>query len=152
MSAELEFDESRFPLVILRCPAAFDLRAAEALQRGLERLFARQQKFSLVCDIRPITRVPDAVVRKRLADVMNLPHVREGQTRWQLGSANIVDSAPLRAALTALLWLWTPPTPMANVAGMDDAVQWSLDRLRAANVAIPDSLRTTAPPAKRAAR
>ncbi|AKF07426.1 hypothetical protein [Sandaracinus amylolyticus] len=150
--AELQFDESRFPLVVLRCPTAFDVRGAEALQSGLERLFARRQKFVLVCDIRPVSRVPDAVVRKRLADVMNLPQVREGQAQYQLGSANVVDSAPLRAALTALLWLWTPPTPMATFAGTDEAVRWSIERLRAAGVEIPASLRELEAPVRRAAR
>ncbi|UJR79984.1 hypothetical protein [Sandaracinus amylolyticus] len=149
--SELHFEENRFPLVTLRCPSAFDLRAAEALQSGLERLFARRQKFVLVCDIRPVSRVPDAVVRKRLADVMNLPRVREGQSQFQVGSANVVDSAPLRAALTALLWLWTPPTPMGTFAGVAEAERWAIERLRAAGVDVPPSLLAGEPPARRGA-
>lgn len=138
------FEETHFPVVQLRCAPQLGAGAASELDGGFERLFARRARFAIVCDLRSVTSVPDALTRKRLAEVLNRADFRAQQGRYQVCSANVVASAPIRAALTALLWIWTPPSPMSVFAELDEAVRWSTGRLREERVEIPTSVLTWA--------
>lgn len=144
------FEETQLPIVLLRCAPQLGAGAAAELDAGFERLFARRARFAMVCDLREVRSVPDALVRKRLADVLNRPDFREQQGRYQVGSANVIASAPIRAALTALLWLWTPPSPMTVVPDLDEAARWSIGRLREERVEIPSPVLAWAESLRRA--
>jgi hypothetical protein len=133
-------DDSRFPLVFLVCPYELTPDFMTEFERGFESLFARRSKFVMICDLCAVGKVPDALMRKRLADVLNRPDFKERQAAYQVGSANLIASAPIRAALTGLLWLWHPSSPMAAPSSRAEAIKWSLERLREANVEIPPSL------------
>ena len=39
----------------------------------------------------------------------------------------------MRAVMTALYWLWTPPTPQHAARDLDEAMTWSIAKLRAAD-------------------
>lgn len=133
-------DDTHFPLVFLTCPREITPEFMVEFERGFESLFARKSKYVMVCDLCAVAKVPDALMRRRLADVLNRPDFKERQASYQVGSANLIDSAPIRAALTALLWIWHPPSPMATPATRADAIKWSLERLREERVPIPASL------------
>jgi hypothetical protein len=133
-------DDSRFPLVFLVCPYELTSEFMNDFERGYERLFARRSKFVVICDLCAIGKVPDALMRKRLADVLNRPDFKERQATYQVGSANLIASAAIRAALTGLLWLWHPSSPMATPSTRAEAIKWALERLREAHVEVPPSL------------
>lgn len=133
-------DDRHFPLVFLICPREITSEFIAEFERGFDALFARRQKFVMICDLSAVGKVPDALTRKKLADVLNRPDFKERQAAYQVGSANLVDSAPIRAALTALLWIWHPPSPMSAPPTRAEAVRWGLDRLREEGVHVPASL------------
>lgn len=122
-------DASRFPLVRLNLPSAFTLDTLRELTEGYDALFARKSKFMVVCDLRPMASVPDAIVRRAVAEYFNRADVRSLQARYQLGSANIIASPLVRAGVTALLWLWEPPLPLDTVATEEEALASARKRL-----------------------
>ncbi|MFO0696230.1 MAG: hypothetical protein U0230_21880 [Polyangiales bacterium] len=127
-------DASRFPLVRLNLPTAFTLDTLRELTEGYDALFARRAKFMVVCDLRSMASVPDAVVRRSVAEYFNRSDVREAQARYQVGSANIIASPLVRAGVTALLWLWEPPIPLDTVANDEEALKSARKRLRDAGI------------------
>jgi hypothetical protein len=151
MSSAFRFDETMFPAVVLTCPRLLDESSIDSLAEGLDRLLQRRTKFVMICDTRG-TGVPNAVVRKKLAELMNRGDLQERQARYQLGTANIIESVGVRAALTALLWLWTPPNPMASVATLPEAAQWAIGRLESEKITVPRELAAIAENRRAAAR
>lgn len=145
------FDETMFPAVVLTCPRELDAASIDSLGEGLHRLLERREKFVMICDTRG-TGVPDALVRKRLADLMNRAELQERQSRYQLGTVNIIESFGVRAALTALRWLWTPPNPMTSVATFPEAAVWAIERLESESIVAPPALVELAQPRRTAAR
>lgn len=137
----MTFDTSRFPLVTLVLPSRMTAVSVASLTAGFEQLFARRSKFIVIADIRPMQHVPDALSRRALTDALSLPAFRDMQHRYQLGSANILESAPIRAALTAVLWVWSPSVPMYAASSMQDAEAWCLARLADAGVMMQDQAR-----------
>ena len=137
-------DDSRFPIVFLTCPSELTSAFLTDFEQSYERLFARRAKFVVVCDLRMIAKVPDALMRKRLSDILNRPDFKAQQERYQVGSANVIASAAVRAALTALLWVWQPTSPMYAPRDHHDAIEWSISRLREVGVTIPPSLASLA--------
>jgi hypothetical protein len=133
-------DDRHFPLVFLNCPRDINAEFIVEFERGFEALFARKQKFVMICDLSAVGKVPDALTRKKLADVLNRSDFKDRQAAYQVGSANLVDSAPIRAALTALLWIWHPPSPMTAPPTRAEAVKWGIERLREAGAHVPASL------------
>ena len=72
-------------------------------------------------------------------------HLVQGEAALRLHDPGGLDvlgctREEFRAALTALLWIWHPPSPMATPATRADAIKWSLERLREERVPIPASL------------
>lgn len=133
-------DDSHFPLVILSLGREFDQASIATFERGMEKLFARREKFAIACDLRALSKAPDAIVRKQLTDLLNREDFKAKQDRYQVGSSNIVDSAPIRAALTAVFWLWRPRAPMHAASDLPEAATWAVGQLRAAGVPIDPSL------------
>ena len=66
---------------------------------------------------------------------MNDTRVVERQRQLNVGSSTVVSNAAMRGVLTALYWLWTPPTAQHAARDLDDAVTWCLVRLAAEKVA-----------------
>lgn len=130
-------DDAHLPIQVLTSAPRLTGDSILDLEVALERCFSHRTRFVLVCDLREVAAVPDALVRKRIAELMNRADIRDRQARFQVASVNIFASAPVRAAVTALLWLWSPPTPMAAVGSWEEAMTEALARARAAQIAIP---------------
>jgi len=52
-------------------------------------------------------------------------------------SAVLVESAIERAALTAIMWFWTPASPHRAAASPTEAIDFCLERLGAAGLTCP---------------
>jgi len=128
-----------WPVVLLRCPAVLDLPAINSMFQGMERVVERQARFSLVVDTRALARFPDAVGRKTIAHWMAIHTTAEAL--YNLGNAVVIGSAPARAALTAIQWVRKPVCPHAYVSTTSDAIDWCSERLRAADIPLPSSVR-----------
>lgn len=138
MPARVLFVDDFFPLVLCLGPDVWNDEAVNDLAAGSERLFARGERYAL------ITCSPDksemgARERKLITDWSNKPHVREKSRQFCIGSSTVVRSALHRGALTAIFWLWKPPSPHEAASTPEAAVDWCLDRLVSAEIPLPRS-------------
>ena len=138
MAARIRFIEDFFPLVLCLGPDVWDEEAVADLTAGSERLFARGERYALItCS--PETSEMGARARKLITDWSNKPLVREKSRALCIGSSTVVRNALHRGALTAIFWLWKPPSPHEAVSTPEAAVDWCLDRLVAADMSLPRS-------------
>jgi hypothetical protein len=128
------FLEQWLPLVVVtwaRVPTSVEV---SSLIAGFERILARDERCA-VLSVSP----PDAVPmgpgeRKLLRDWLSEPRLRERAKRVCVGSAAVVASPVTRLVTTALLWVWTSPTPFRMYSTGEDAFRFCLVQLTAASV------------------
>jgi hypothetical protein len=137
----MKIDEDAWPLVIVTVPARPTVESIDTLTDYFERCFARQRRFSLIIDTRAVHSIPDARWRKHLTDAISVPSFRERERLFNVGSATILASAPVRATLTALNWVWRAASPQFAAPDMPSAVEWCVAQLNAAGVPLGDRLR-----------
>lgn len=138
MPARIRFIEDLLPLVLCLGPDVWTEEAVNDLVAGSERLFARGERYALItCS--PEKSEMGAHARKLITDWTNKPQVREKSRLLCIGSSTVVRSALQRGALTAIFWLWKPPSPHEAASTPEAAVDWCLDRLAAADVSLPRS-------------
>ena len=147
----MKVDDSAWPLVVATMPASPGMADLDVLQRYFQGCFARGERFAMISDSRAIRTIPDAVWRKHLVEWMNDPAFRRKNARWNVGSATVMSSAAVRAALTALQWLWKPPSPQYYTGTMPDAISWCVAQLEAAQVPISPELSALQAPLSRRA-
>jgi hypothetical protein len=123
------FLESAWPVVIVTTPAEFEETAVSTFRAEFERIFARRAKFALLVDTTATRSIPNARWRKDLADWMMDPAFQARQVKYNVGSANLIRSAPVRGALTALSWFWKAPTPQGYPKDLREGVEWCIERL-----------------------
>lgn len=126
MSAIITFDDSLWPLVILRAHGAptdeemkeYQARSCSYLRRG--------EKYVTISDLSQMG-MPSATQRRMQAEYLqqNAAALHE----YLLGTASIIASTPLRLALYAILPFRRMPMPFIVVADMDSAVKYALGRL-----------------------
>jgi len=121
-------------VVVIACPPRFDDAFVSSLATEFDVIFAGSSRFTVITDTSRIVDLPDAKMRKLLADWMNRDSVRKHQERLNVGSSTVLRNAAMRAIVTALYWLWTPPTPQHAARDTDEALDWCVARLRDANV------------------
>ncbi len=106
---------------------------------AFERVFERRAKFACIIDLSEASVLPGARERRRVADW--LERIAARQKLYNLGSAHVIRSVAVRGALTAVHWMFRPPTPQAYFAEPHEAFDWCVERLRAEGVAIsPESM------------
>jgi hypothetical protein len=133
---DVHIDDDLWPLVVATISDGAGADSLEVFARYFDECFARGERFALIVDTRDVHHIPDALWRKRLAEWMNEPSFRQKNARLNVGSATILTSAPVRATLTALQWLWKPPSPQHYASDMRDAADWCMEKLRAGEVPI----------------
>jgi hypothetical protein len=126
MSAIIMFDDSRWPLLMLRVTGPMtDKQFGEFLARS-DTYLARGEKYVSILDIAQ-AGLPTAVQRQMQAEWIRKqePLLRE----QVLGNANILTSAPIRLALSLIFHLKPLPMPYAAVADMDSALRFVIGKL-----------------------
>lgn len=103
-----------------------------------ELVIAPKRPYVMITDTRGITEIPGADVRKLTSEWME----KNARGHTSLGSATIVKSAVVRGALTALYWLFEPPSPQAVVSDWAEAHAWALAKFDAAGVTLFPSVRS----------
>jgi hypothetical protein len=126
LSAIITFDDSLWPLVILRAQGVpTDQEMKEYHARSLSYL-ERGEKYVTIADLGQLGMLSPSQRR------MQAEYLQENAAALHerlLGSATIVDSTPLRLALYAILPFKRMPMPFVVVADMDSAVRYALRRL-----------------------
>jgi hypothetical protein len=133
----VEFYEGAWPLLVHVSPKSYDRASLDLMQTSFERYFERGQKYALITCSPRGSHPPGAQERKAIAEWANSPRIREYSRLFCVGSASVVDSALMRGALTAMMWIWTPASPHKAVATLDEAFDYTLEKLENGAVPLP---------------
>jgi hypothetical protein len=126
-----------FPLVVAVAPRRYDAAAVQRMADGFEAYFQRGERYAVI-SIQPQGSItPGPAERKLVLDWLESPRVRRFGGELCVGAATIMHGALMRGAFTAVLWFWKPPFPMETVPTVGRAVDYCVERLRAAGVRIP---------------
>jgi hypothetical protein len=134
----IRFIDDCFPLVLSMGPRVWQDTTIDDMAAGYERFFARGERYALI-SAAPRGSVFGAKHRKQVADWSNSPRVRQKSGELCIGSATLARDALSRGALTAVLWLFKPPSPHQVVATPEEGVDWCIAKLQAAGIALPRS-------------
>ncbi|HVZ37135.1 MAG TPA: hypothetical protein VG963_32150 [Polyangiaceae bacterium] len=133
----MRFIDKWLPLIVLVQESNLDRDELAQMSTGLEPFFQRGLPYSVLTVMRIEARPPDALARMRLARWLNQPRVRRISKELCVGSATVTAREGERKVMQALCWLWNPATPHRAVASVSEGLHFCLDRLTAANVALP---------------
>ncbi len=128
------FDESTWPVVIMRCPVSLSKDSPREIVHGLERILSRRDRFVLLIDTTLVKAIPDAAWRKALSDWANDPDTQRKTGRYSLGTALIMPSPMVRGIFTAISWVVKHPSPQYAARNMADAVSWCCEQVARAGV------------------
>lgn len=126
------------PLVLVDMPARFNLDELAKFTAAIDALYLRGGRFSTLVDSRAVVTVPDAAVRKRLADWQN--DTREQIAEHNVFTATVTDSALVRGAMTAIHWIFRPPNEQVMVASYAEGFRRCVAALEADRVVFPPAL------------
>jgi hypothetical protein len=130
----LLYDDSRAPLVVVTSTGESSNEDYDAYLERLTALVRRRQRYAIVFDARRSAR-PTPRQRQKQADWMqaNSSAIRS----YNVGIAFVIDSAIVRGALTAILWLQETPSPHKVFASLDGAEQWVSGLLAKEGLRVP---------------
>lgn len=130
----VEYDESRFPLVIVTPRGEATDAEVAAFLDVLKRPLLRRQTYLQILDATHAT--PGTPYQRRIQAEWVGAHAPLIK-RYTLGVAFVMPSPLIRGALTAILWFQRLPCPHLVMSTMDEAERWAIDRLRAAGLQLP---------------
>jgi hypothetical protein len=121
------FFEEVFPLIIAVAPSGgYDEPAIAQMAAYYEQLWAKGKRYALITASPKGAVNPTARSRKLIVDWANQPKVREMSGKHCVASSTIVSNVFVRGALTAILWLWTPPSPHLAAGNPEEAIDYTL--------------------------
>jgi hypothetical protein len=126
------FDDSRWPVVTLRFSEESTNEEWQLFMDHVRACCTRRERFAVIADGSRMRGMPTALQRKMGADLVEW--IRKNHPRpWPVVAwANVVTSQLVRGAITAILWLSSPPHPNKVFATWDDAFTWVKAELKAA--------------------
>ena len=131
----IEFDVSRWPLVLVSMPARLEIDDIVYLQESYEHVFAAPARHALVVDTTPLESIPDATLRRRMKEFEDgrRPIIRERN----IGSAIVLSNSLVRGAYTALRWISPQPAPNKAFANVRDAARWCVEGIEVDGQEVP---------------
>jgi hypothetical protein len=133
----LRIYDDTFPLLVGIGPKRFNEETVRQMGEAYEPYFKRGERYT-VLNVTPRDAVlPDAKSRKLITDWVNSPRVRDCTGRLCIGSATVVPNTVQRGALTALLWFWTPPSPLRPVGSVNEGLDYCFELLRQEGLKLP---------------
>ncbi len=137
----IQVDQSYLPAILVSYEGAptdeeFDAHL-ETLRASLT---ARDARPRVVITDATLSEPAPATQRRRQAAWMkeNAPLLR----RLMIGCAFVIPSPVVRGILTAILWVQPLPSPHVVCATLDEALDWTDEKLRASGLALPLGART----------
>jgi hypothetical protein len=124
--AKIAYDESEWPIVVMRFPSEWTTAEYVASFELLEKLLAKSVRFAAVSDTIG-SQIPNAHERKLSADFLtkNDAELRRNLVGWAVGA----DSVIARGAVTAIAWMRPPSFPLASFATLAEAKVWCREQL-----------------------
>jgi hypothetical protein len=138
MGQLVDVDAAAWPLVIVRIGEKLDVAAIDTFVQGIDTVLERKAKFVTIIDTTALSRLPNAIERRRLIEQMNRRTFAE--KAYNLGNAVVIVSAPARAVLTAVNWVRPPMTTQHLVSNFAEALEWCCGRLAAAGIGLSPPL------------
>lgn len=120
--ATAEYDTTYWPLAVLVLPADVTTLEIEPLDRSLQAIFARKQKFLSLTDASAVANLPDAKGRNAIAtwtksiESMTQKHV--------VANALVIKSPIARGVLTAIQWVAPPVVPTIAASSAEEACRF----------------------------
>jgi hypothetical protein len=128
----LEYDDSRFPLVVFTNRDEFTGEDAVQYEDYMNALFERDERFATVF-LSIGVKMPAGRILRRLAAWMR--GVKTERARLELGSAVYLSSSVVRGALGLINSLAPPPSPQELFGSPEEALAWASDLLEKNGVA-----------------
>jgi hypothetical protein len=127
-----------WPLFITVLPPAFELAELNTYIAEVNELYKRQQRFATLVDTSLVTGIPSASQRKHLADwqIATVDHIR----RYNVCTALVIRSAAVRGGITAINWLFRPPTEQIIVGSFEEGFARAIEKLTADGQKIPEAV------------
>lgn len=124
--AAIRIDDARFPLVVIVFEGIADDREFAGYLAWMDQQLTRRVRCAFVLDATRAGRSP-ATQRRKQAEWMkaNEPTLK----KYSAGYAFVIDSALVRGALTAILWLQPMPAAHIVVATIQEAELWASNQL-----------------------
>lgn len=122
----IRFDVSAWPLVNVEV-SELSKEGIASLTSEYDKVFARHERFAALLNTEALQSIPSAAERKVINDwsAKNEHHMK----RWNIGAATVVTSGPVRAAMTALTWVFRPPSPQYYASSALDGIDWCIGQL-----------------------
>jgi hypothetical protein len=130
-----EIEDNAWPFVISVIPPEPSEAFFERFFAKHRELLARKEPWVHLCDIRKVTKLPDARIRTMLAEESR--KLDPLTARYTLGAATVIESALVRGILTAIYWINPPAAPSVVVATPHEGVEFLRTRLIKADVHVP---------------
>jgi hypothetical protein len=122
--------EELAPLIISVGPVrSYDDAAIAAMNELYEKLWAKGERYALINLSPSAAENPTARSRKLIVDWASRPRVKKMAAELCVAAATIVPNPFFRGALTAILWLWTPPMPHLAAGTAEEAVAYTTDAI-----------------------
>jgi hypothetical protein len=136
----VRFIESTYPVIILLGDRPIGEQEIRTMDGHFRRYFDAGKRYAILTATPPNTNYLDAKGRKLVADWANQPDVREFSRKLCVGTATVITSALARGVYTALMWIWTPTTPVKPVSSVTEGIDYCLERLRAEKIELPSAV------------
>lgn len=131
--SRLTLSIEHWPIVVTTLEdGAADADYERYFQRFESLVLGRGQRFASLVDGSRATAPPSAAQRKMIAD-WEKAQLDRG-VKFNVGVAMALSNPLVRGGLTALHWLFPPPTPTVVLPTFDEAYDWCVGRLAAHDI------------------
>jgi hypothetical protein len=130
----VEFVEDCLPLLIMVAPEKYGEAELREIETLFKHLWAKGSRYALLHLPAPDGKSPSPQERQRFQAWASKPDILGPTQSLCVTVAMVTPSALARGALTALLWIWTPPVPLVAVASPNEGIENCLASLLSANV------------------
>jgi hypothetical protein len=139
MSApRITIDKSRFPLIVQTVCEGYGREDLEHMFREYDSLLEGKERYALVIHF-PLSAALLRAGERRLVADWWIPR-RARIAHMNVMYAMVLESALLRGALTALLWMVEPGNPHKVTGTIDEGIALCVQGLDEAKILIPPSL------------
>ena len=126
MSAIITFDDSLWPLLVIRVTGAMSDKDFEAYLARSSAMVERGERYVSITDLSK-AGLPSAEQRRLQAEWLREYEAALG--KQVLGNASIITSAPIRLAVSLVFSIKPLPMPNVAVSDMDSALRYVIGKL-----------------------
>jgi hypothetical protein len=124
---QIEYDESRWPLVVVHFPESFShedwMAQVRNLGASVDRAVRERVRYAIIVDAARVGSPPSALQRKAASDFNRDRY--DDLKKHLVGWASVITSPILRGAITAMTWLQPTPFPQRVFGTIEAAEEWA---------------------------